>query len=106
MAIKRLYSIKDEVANMFQVPVWHHNDGVALRWFKSQFMKRFDNNGMPLNQPMNVDDFTLYYVGDFEDEFGLIEAPYDIVNEDGVNKRVRIGIKEVVKDVPIEEVQK
>jgi hypothetical protein len=56
-----IYSIFDTVAEMFNKPFAHHNDGTAVRDF---------DQGMSDNP--NKNDFVLYKIGEFTDHDGAI----------------------------------
>lgn len=58
----KLYSVKDNVANEFG-PIQHcKNDGVALRMYEHS-----------LKDSINKEDYTLYHVGEINDETGEIQ---------------------------------
>ena len=70
--MKEIYTIKDNKANMFNVPFYsiHKNDAVR------SFTRAASDPQTNLNQFPN--DFDLYYLGTFDEEtskFNLMETP-------------------------------
>lgn len=65
--IVHLYAVKDELSNEFFAPQIIKNDDMAKRQFKSQI------NTIPLWKD-NPSDYSLYRIGTFDDEKGLITS--------------------------------
>jgi hypothetical protein len=62
----KIYSIYDKVAQEFAPPDISKNHGVAVRKFRS-FLQ-----GIPENAK---DDFTIYYLGEWEPSIGIVDVP-------------------------------
>lgn len=62
----KMYSLLDEKAKVFSRPFYANTDGEALRSFSSVIE---DKNSMPGKFPI---DFTLWKVGEFDDNTGHI----------------------------------
>lgn len=68
----RLYTIRDIVAGEFGPVYESKNDEVAVRQYQ-----------MVINKTEFKDDYTLYYIGDFDKETGIlypVGKPVDVLN--------------------------
>lgn len=65
---KKVYSIHDTKAEAYIQPFFAQTDGLALRMFEDNV----NNKDSQLN--MHPEDFTLYRVGSWDDNKGLIES--------------------------------
>lgn len=63
----QMYTVFDSVAKIYQQPIMLLNDDVALR-----VMKNCVNNPEH-NYHLNSIDYTLFKIGEFDDEFGIVE---------------------------------
>lgn len=61
----RLYSIFDNVAGEYGLPYPSKNDKTAIRMFR---------NILHSTQNVDVDDYSLFYVGDFDSDNGTFEV--------------------------------
>lgn len=68
----KMYAIKDEVAGEFGPVQVLKNDAVACRMFKNVMINEAKNN-------INPDDFSLYCLGDFDNESGSISPTLSLV---------------------------
>ena len=64
-----VYTIYDDTAKAYMQPFFMHNHGLAVRAFTDQVNRNDENN--PLNK--HPEQFTLYYVGEFDDQTGNLE---------------------------------
>lgn len=73
----KLYSIYDSKVNAFNDPFSMQTDGSAERAFLSQF---FDPEA-PVTLRLNLKDYSLYYVGEFDSDTAVItnETPPRLV---------------------------
>jgi hypothetical protein len=64
-----MYSVKDNVAGVFGSLLYAQNDATALRMFHSSYTQigAKDNTVNPF-------DYSLYYIGDFDNESGVFDA--------------------------------
>lgn len=68
MKIKlKLYSIKDELSG-YAAPIPFQEENMAIRWFR----EKLRDGGM---MEHNKEDFSLWYMGEFDLNEGQIEAP-------------------------------
>lgn len=65
--IHGIFTVFDSKANAFLLPFFSQNERVAVR----QFTTTCRSDGHPFND--NPADYTLYYLGDFDDTSGLIQ---------------------------------
>lgn len=65
--MSKMYSIRDRKAQVYQTPFSALNIEVALRMLKASLQK----TGLMSDYP---DDFSLYEVGEFFDDSGMIKA--------------------------------
>lgn len=65
---QRIYSVKDNVAGVFGSLLFAQNDATALRMFNTSYSQigASDNTVNPF-------DYSLYYIGDFDNESGVFE---------------------------------
>lgn len=81
-----VFSVYDSKAKVFQTPWFSHNVGTALRSFEQAVA---DKNSMFAKYPA---DFTLFNIGHFDDESGVIEK---------ISEPLNCGLaSRYVKDVP------
>ena len=66
---QRIYSVKDNVAGVFGSLLFATNDSVALRMFNTSYTQigASDNTVNPF-------DYSLYYIGEFDNESGVFDA--------------------------------
>ncbi|AXL14748.1 nonstructural protein [Microviridae sp.] len=62
----QIYAVYDVKAKMFTIPWFQHNSEVAVRNFRNAC------NDPATNFSKNPEDYTLHYLGEFDDEDGLI----------------------------------
>lgn len=67
----KAYSIYDKVANAYNKPFYCLNDGMAIRIF-SEVVN--DGKSEICSHP---EDYSLFYVGDFSEQTGVIEVAKD-----------------------------
>jgi hypothetical protein len=65
----RIYSIYDSAAQAFITPFFMHNDGMALRAFSDNVNAKEENN-----ISKHPDQFTLFHIGNYDDQTGQIES--------------------------------
>ena len=65
----QLYSVRDTVAELFHAPRHLHNHAVAVRNFEQWLGPDDDQEGY-----VHPEDYNLYYVGEIDDETGIITA--------------------------------
>lgn len=74
-----LYSVKDEVAETFGRPFPAHNNGMAIRTFIGEV-----NNSESGLLHTNSKDFTLYLIGEFDEDTGnlvpSVPGPHRLIN--------------------------
>lgn len=70
----RLYAVYDRKALVYQVPFASLTDGAAVRMLSDAVA---DSNTMLSRHP---NDYVLFYVGDFDDSKGALEAASPIVH--------------------------
>lgn len=72
-----IYSIYDSAAKAYATPFFMQNDGLAIRAFQSNVNSNEENNISKY-----PDQFTLFRVGEYDDENGLItsESPESLGN--------------------------
>lgn len=70
--IVNLYAVKDELSNEFMIPTIIKNDEMAKRQFKTQV------NTIDLWRE-NPSDYSLFKLGTFNDETGIIESSLEKV---------------------------
>ena len=78
--IYKIYSVYDSAQESYGNPFFSYNDKVAIRDFKI---------GMSKVDPMMKSDFSLYYLGtwdNFKSEFKLIDKPKLLCVEGDVNE--------------------
>lgn len=63
----KMYVIRDRKSNLYGTPFVSHNDNCAKREFNA-FCKMSNNAYL-------AEDCELYYVGEIDNESGIIEAP-------------------------------
>jgi len=63
-----IYSIYDDTAKAFMQPFFLHNHALAVRAFTDQV-----NSETPNSLSLHPEQFTLYHVGEFNDETGNLE---------------------------------
>ena len=63
----QLYSVRDTVAELFHAPRHMHNHAVAVRNF-TEWLDQDDGGHV------HLEDYNLYYVGEFDDETGIFTA--------------------------------
>ena len=83
--ILRAYSVYDETAENYGVPFFAQSDAVATRSFSRLTL---DHHSMVSSNP---EDFTLYCIGDFDDDIAKLTAfdnPILIVRATSLQKRV------------------
>ena len=68
MQITKLYSVRDSKGEIFNPPYFAKTHGEAERNFKRLVN---DSQSMPSHYP---EDYDLYYVGDFNDATGVLNA--------------------------------
>ena len=94
----KAYSIYDSAASAFNQPFFLHNDGMAIR----SFQDNVNHEESHLNK--HPDQFTLYHVGEFDDQEGTMTplTPKSLGNglqyknpseEDEINKKLDLIIK-------------
>ncbi|QCS36263.1 nonstructural protein [Capybara microvirus Cap1_SP_192] len=67
----QLYSVHDDVANLYFPPVCERNEVSAKRNFEVSML-----TSNPQIPNFNKDDYSLYFVGSFDDEFGdVVSTP-------------------------------
>lgn len=64
----KIYTLYDEAAKAFTTPFFQHNDGLAIRAFQDNVNAKEDNN-----ISKHPGHFTLFRVGEFDDEKGEIK---------------------------------
>ena len=64
----RIYSVYDEKMDGFGIPMFFHSDGVAIRSFSDEVNRRAPDN----NLNRHPDDFSLFFLGIFNDKTGEI----------------------------------
>lgn len=64
-----IYSIFDDTAKAYMQPFFLHNHSLAVRAFTDQVNS--ENNNSPL--ALHPEQFTLYHVGEFDDQTGNLE---------------------------------
>lgn len=72
--MKRLYAIYDKLAEEFGPINLAPTDAVAIRMFK---------NGIPEEAKTNMEDYCLFYVGDYDTRTGVIttkSVPVEVIN--------------------------
>lgn len=57
-----IYAVFDSVSNMFSTPVFHINNGSAIRWFVNVLN----------NSDVEPSDYSLYCLGEYNQETGEI----------------------------------
>lgn len=74
--IHKMYSIRDEKAEMYHTPFFSANHGLAMRTIQD-LLKNPDH---PISK--YTADFSLWYIGEYSDETGLIapENPKHLFN--------------------------
>lgn len=83
----RMYTIKDRLG-VFKYPFAHHNDDCAIR----DFVTLCRDNSKQTIISQYPEDFTLYYIGDFDDESAEINVMDPIVllaKGDSIAKEVK-----------------
>jgi hypothetical protein len=65
----KIYSIFDSAANAYTTPFFMHNDGLAIRAFQDNV-----NSKEPNNISQHPDQFTLFKIGEYNDENGEIKS--------------------------------
>lgn len=63
-----IYAIKDDALNRFMQPFFTHTNAAAIRAFRDHTNEK----GSPAN--MHPGDYTLYYLGNFDEETGDITS--------------------------------
>lgn len=62
----QVFAVKDNVAGLFQLPFYSPSKGAAERTFKDSLT---DPQSPAARHP---EDYDLYYVGEFDDEVGVL----------------------------------
>lgn len=71
----KIYAIMDNALQRFMQPFFTHANAAAIRAFRDHVNEK----GSPTN--MHPDDYTLYYLGDFNEENGRITPePTPLIN--------------------------
>lgn len=70
-----VYSIYDSAAKAFTTPFFLPTDGMAIRAFQGNVNSKEDNN-----ISLHPDQFTLYKIGEWDDQRGHVEALDKIVS--------------------------
>lgn len=76
--IRGIYTIRDEASATYMALQLNENNDVAIRNFDYAMV----NNEMMKFSPS---DFSLWYIGDYDDETGLIEAKNPL--------KLKVGVK-------------
>lgn len=63
-----IYSIHDSAANAYTQPFFMHNDGLAIRAFQDNVNSTEDNN-----IKKHPEQFTLFKLGEYDDNSGIIK---------------------------------
>lgn len=72
--ILKMYSVRDGAVDTFMRPWFARSDGEARRGM-------MDEMSNPQSQlARHPEDFSLFYVGEFDDETGLVSSPLQPVN--------------------------
>jgi hypothetical protein len=62
-----VYTVYDQAANAYMNPFFMHNDGLAVRAFQDNV-----NSKEPNNVSLHPDQFTLFRIGEFDDQSAVI----------------------------------
>lgn len=71
MALKRTYSLFDKAINAFLNPLVFNTDGEAIRWFTTIVNKEGPDNAIYHHHR----DYSLYFLGTFDDASGEFSGP-------------------------------
>lgn len=87
--IQKMYSVRDQKAEVFNLPFYSKTHGEAERNF-TQLVN--DEKSMPGNYP---DDYDLYWIGDYNDQTGVVtplDTPQHIIKAVQVSKKHKASL--------------
>lgn len=67
--MKKYYVIKDNLAEVFLMPIAFHNDNEAMRWFQTVINDK--KNDVIFENPQ---DYELYAIGTWDEKTGMLNG--------------------------------
>jgi hypothetical protein len=93
----QIYAIYDALAQVYGTPHWHKNEAVAIRTFRDM------TNDHQTTICRNPQDYTLFHMGEYDDQTGNIEPPEKGIPQPVAHAAALVDQKKITAQMDIVE---